>query len=133
MKAIFFTVAFFAISISTAQNSFNKEFWQQDKVFHTITTASISATTYALLEMNSNFSDMSEIEKRLISFTASMLVGFVKEGSDLLSSKSHASWGDVEANLIGALSFQAAITIPLELSKSKNTRRFRFANGFASR
>ena len=57
--------------------------------------ASLSATTFALLEMNDKSAHMSEMEKRVIAFSVSILLGFVKEGVDYLSQTSHASWRDV--------------------------------------
>ena len=47
-----------------------------------------------------------------------MLVGSIKEMIDSASS-GNASWGDMGANAVGGLAFQAAITIPINFNKKK--------------
>ncbi len=104
-----------------SQNSMHTEFWQKDKVGHAQSSFLISTGTYVYLATHKKYKHLSEFKKRLISFSIPMILGCVKELSDMPSSNNRqAQWGDMEANLIGSLAFQVSVTIPLNFKKTKS-------------
>ena len=115
-RLILITLALSFVGV-TAQNSMQKGFWKEDKRKHTVGTFLISTTTYTYLSTHKKYKNLSEFEKRLISFSTAMAIGALKEVHDIYSSKGTLEWRDMEANLIGSLAFQVSITVPLSFKK----------------
>lgn len=119
-KYIFFMMVMSFLGVHS-QNSMHAEFWKKDKIGHAQSSFLISTGTYVYLATHKKYKHLSEFKKRLISFSIPMILGCVKELSDLPSSNSRqAQWGDMEANLIGSLAFQVSVTIPLNFKKNKS-------------
>ncbi|MFC5048584.1 hypothetical protein ACFSTE_08870 [Aquimarina hainanensis] len=102
-----------------AQEHEKGEFWADDKMKHSVGSFGISAITYTYLSYHKRYQHLSELEKRVISFSTTMLVGTLKEVTDKYSSNGVASWADMGANAIGAITFQATVTIPISIKKRK--------------
>jgi uncharacterized protein YfiM (DUF2279 family) len=119
MKKALFFISFIIFSSTTGQNITNKDFWQKDKIGHSIGVFTISTATYAYLSIHKKHRNLSEFQKRLISFSTGTLVGILKEIGDSREPGNHACWGDMKANITGALAFQIALTIPLNFKSKK--------------
>lgn len=118
MKKVLFILLLITFTNVSAQN--NSKFWQKDKVGHAVGVFAISTATYTFLSIHKEHRNLSELQKRLISFSAGMIMGVLKEAGDSMQPGNKANWGDMKANTIGALSFQISITIPLVFKKRRN-------------
>ncbi|MEW7278021.1 hypothetical protein ABW636_05450 [Aquimarina sp. 2201CG1-2-11] len=119
------TVLFIALIIcigAKAQNITSTDFWQEDKIKHSIGSFGISTATYTFLSIHNKYKEFPELKKRLISLSTTMLVGSIKEMIDSASS-GNASWGDMGANAVGGLAFQAAITIPINFNNKHKRKK----------
>ena len=117
MRRLIFIILILSFVGVTAQNSIQKEFWKEDKRKHSVGTFLISTAAYTYLSTHKKHKNLSEFEKRLISFSTAMFLGALKEVHDVYSSKGTPEWGDVEANLVGSLAFQVSLTVPLSFKK----------------
>tara|TARA_R110000851_G_C12776392_1_gene534778 strand:+ start:164 stop:532 length:369 start_codon:yes stop_codon:yes gene_type:complete len=115
-KVLFLSMLISSLSISS-QKMTSENFWQEDKIKHSLATFGISTVTYAYLSIHKKHKNLNELEKRLISFSTAIFVGSLKEAIDGISSKGDASWDDMGANMVGALAFQVAVTIPLNIKR----------------
>jgi len=107
-----------------SQNMISSDFWQKDKIQHSLASFGISTFTYTYLSLHNKHKDLPELKKRLISISAALLIGGLKEVSDSFSPKHDASWGDMGANTAGALAFQVSIAIPLNIKRKKNKEKY---------
>jgi uncharacterized protein YfiM (DUF2279 family) len=119
MKKVLFFISLIVCLNTTGQNMSNKDFWQKDKIYHGITVFSISTVTYAYLSIHKKHKNLSDFKKRLISFSTGMLVGILEEVRDSMEPNNHPCWGDLKADMTGALTFQVAVTIPLNFNSKK--------------
>lgn len=120
MKRVLFFIGMVIISLDMAgQGMTSTDFWQKDKIKHSIGTFGINTVTYTYLSIHNKHKKLPELHKRLISFSTAMIIGSLKEVFDSTSSKHDASWGDMGANAVGALAFQATVSIPLNLKRKK--------------
>ncbi|MBG6129125.1 uncharacterized protein YfiM (DUF2279 family) [Aquimarina sp. EL_43] len=121
MKRILLFITILLCAEVMAQNTNNTDFWQKDKIMHSVGSFGISTITYTYLSIHPKHKNLPELQKRLISLSTTIIIGSLKEVVDSTSSNHYASWGDMGANAIGALTFQAVVTIPLNF----NTRHKR--------
>lgn len=110
----------------TGQNITNTDFWQKDKIIHSVGSFGISTITYTYLSIHPKHKELPELQKRLISLSTTIIIGTLKEAVDSTSSNHYASWSDMGANAIGALTFQAVITIPLNFTAKHKRKKERF-------
>jgi len=118
MKKVLLILLLITFTNVSGQN--NNNFWQKDKVGHAVGVFAISTATYTFLSIHKEHRNLSELQKRLISFSAGMIMGILKEAGDSMQPGNKANWGDMKANTIGALSFQISISIPLVFKKRRN-------------
>lgn len=97
----------------------SESFWEEDKIKHSVGTFGISGITYAYLSIHNKHKNLNEFQKRLISLSTAIVVGSLKEAYDNMSPNNKASCGDMQANMAGTLSFQVAITIPLNFKRKE--------------
>ena len=120
MKKVLFFISVITFISTTGQSITNKEFWETGgKVGHSVGVFSISTATYAYLSIHKKHRNLSELQKRLISFSAGMLLGILKEIGDGMEPGNRFCWNDMQANALGGVAFQVAITIPLNFNKKK--------------
>tara|TARA_R110000851_G_C12918456_1_gene550026 strand:+ start:163 stop:531 length:369 start_codon:yes stop_codon:yes gene_type:complete len=122
MKKVLFLIMLMTSLSMLSQKMSSKNFWQEDKIKHSVATFSISTVTYAYLSIHKKHKNLNELEKRLISLSTAIVVGSLKEAIDGISSKGNASWGDMGANMAGALAFQIAVTIPLNFKRKQKNK-----------
>jgi len=115
MKRVLFFIALMTFFGAKGQNMASEDFWHEDKIKHSISTFGVSTFTYTYLSIHDKYKNLPELNKRLISFSTALIIGSLKEIIDVFSARSDASWGDMGANTVGALAFQVAITIPLNI------------------
>jgi uncharacterized protein YfiM (DUF2279 family) len=120
MKKVLFFMSFITFLSTTGQNMTHKDFWQKNKIVHSIAVFSISTGTYAYLSIHKKHKNLSDLQKRLISLSTGMFVAILKEVGDDIRPGNHGCWADMKANMTGALAFQIAITIPLSFNSKKN-------------
>jgi len=113
-------ITFFGVN---CQNMINEDFWQKDKVAHSIVGFGISACAYTYLSLHNKHKNLTKFQRRTISFSVALLAGGLKEVTDSFSSKHDASWGDIGANMAGALAFQVTISIPLNKKRKGNKEK----------
>ncbi len=123
MKRILFFITVMMCFLMTGQEITTTDFWQKDKIKHSIGTFGISAVTYTYLSIHKKHKKLPEVYKRLISLSTAMAIGGLKEAIDSTSSNRYASWGDMGANAVGVLAFQATISIPLHLKPKRKRNR----------
>ena len=121
MKKVLFFISLMTFLSTTGQNMSSENFWKEDKVKHSVSVFGVSSITYAYLSIHNKHKNLNEFQKRLISLSTAIAVGSLKEVIDGISPNNEASWADMGANMAGALAFQVAITIPLNI-KSKNKK-----------
>tara|TARA_B100000809_G_scaffold265803_1_gene325805 strand:- start:4730 stop:5122 length:393 start_codon:yes stop_codon:yes gene_type:complete len=121
MKKVLIFISLVTFLNMTGQNMSNEDFWKEDKIKHSVGVFGISSITYAYLSIHSKHKNLNEFQKRLISLSTAIVAGSLKEVIDGISPNNEASWADMGANMAGALAFQVAITIPLNI-KSKNKK-----------
>ncbi len=121
-RELFFIALVISINV-TAQNITSTDFWQNDKIKHSVGSFGISTVTYTFLSVHNKYKEFPELKKRLISLSTTMLIGSIKEVIDSASSNSHASWSDMGANAVGGLAFQAAISIPINFNSKKRKKK----------
>ena len=126
MKKALFFISVITFLSTTGQSITNKEFWGRDQIGHGRGVFVISTATYTYLTIHKKHRNLSEFQKRLISFSAGMFVGIIKEIGDSMEPNNYYCWKDMQANTVGAIAFQVAITIPLNFKK-KNKRRWDIA------
>lgn len=119
MKKILFFISLMTFLSTTGQNMSSENFWKEDKIKHTVGVFGISSITYAYLSIHNKHKNLSELQKRLISLSTAIVTSGLKEAIDGISPKSEASWGDMGANMAGALAFQVVITIPLNIKRKE--------------
>ncbi|MDY8135519.1 hypothetical protein [Aquimarina sp. 2201CG5-10] len=125
MKRILFVITLMICINAIGQDITSTDFWEKDKIKHSIVSFGISTATYTYLSLNKKHKKLPELHKRLISLSTTILLGGLKEIMDSSSSNSVASWEDMGANAVGALAFQVTISIPLSF-KSKNKKEENF-------
>jgi len=121
MKKVLFFIMLLTFLGATGQNITSEDFWQEDKVKHSIGVFGISSFTYAYLSIHNKHKNLTELEKRLISLSTALVAGGLKEAFDSISPNHHASWGDMGANTVGAIAFQVTVSIPLNIKRKKKT------------
>ena len=127
MKKALFFISVITFLSTAGQSMANKEFWETTgQVGHCVGVFTISTATYAYLSIHKKHRNLSEFQKRLISFSAGMLVGILKEIGDSMKPNNLYCWKDMQANALGGAAFQVAVTIPLSFKK-KNKRRWDIA------
>ena len=127
MKKALFFISVITFLSTTGQSMANKEFWEtRGQVGHSVGVFTISTATYAFLSIHKKHRNLSEFQKRLISFSAGMFVGILKEIGDGMEPNNIFCWNDMQANALGGVAFQVAVTIPLSFKK-KNKRRWDIA------
>ncbi len=126
MKRIVLFITLLLCIEMTGQNITNTDFWQKDKIMHSVGSFGISTITYTFLSIHNKHKELPELQKRLISFSTTIIIGTLKEVVDSTSSNHYASWGDMGANTIGALTFQAVITIPLNFNTKHKRKKEQF-------
>ena len=127
MKKALFFISVITFLSTTGQSMANKEFWEvRGQVGHSVGVFAISTTTYTYLSINKKHRNLSELQKRLISFSAGMFVGILKEIGDSMVPNNRFCWNDMQANALGGVAFQLAVMIPLSFKK-KNKRRWDIA------
>ena len=120
MKKALFFISVITFLSTTGQSMANKEFWgSPGRVGHSVGVFSISTATYAYLSIHKKHKNLSEFQKRLISFSAGMFVGILKEVGDSMAPNNFYCWNDMQANALGGMAFQVAVTIPLSFKKKK--------------
>jgi uncharacterized protein YfiM (DUF2279 family) len=120
MKKALFFISVITFLSTTGQSITSKEFWKpKGQVGHCVGVFTISTATYAYLSIHKKHRNLSEFQKRLISFSAGMLVGILKEIGDSMEPNNFYCWKDMQANAVGAIAFQVAVTIPLSFKKKK--------------
>jgi uncharacterized protein YfiM (DUF2279 family) len=119
MKNILFFISLMTFLSTTGQNMSSENFWKEDKIKHSVATFGISSITYTYLSIHNKHKNLNELQKRLISLSTAIVVGSLKEAIDGISSRGDASWGDMGANMAGALAFQVVITIPLNIKRKE--------------
>jgi uncharacterized protein YfiM (DUF2279 family) len=120
MKKALLFIAVITFLSTTGQSMANKEFWEAPgQVGHCVGVFTISTATYAYLSINKKHRNLSEFQKRLISFSAGMFVGILKEIGDGMEPNNSFCWNDMQSNALGGIAFQVAVTIPLSFKKKK--------------
>ena len=120
MKKALFFISVITFLSTTGQSMANKEFWEtRGQVGHSVGVFTISTATYAFLSIHKKHRNLSEFQKRLISFSAGMFVGILKEVGDSMAPNNIFCWNDMQANALGGAAFQVAVTIPLSFKKKK--------------
>jgi uncharacterized protein YfiM (DUF2279 family) len=120
MKKALFFISLITFLSTTGQSMVNKEFWESPgRVGHSRGVFVISTATYSYLTIHKKHRNLSEFQKRLISFSAGMLVGILKEVGDSMEPNNFYCWDDMQANTIGAIAFQVAVTIPIGFKKKR--------------
>jgi len=120
MKKALFFISVITFLSTTGQSITSKEFWEpQGQVGHCVGVFTISSVTYAYLSIHKKHRNLSEFQKRLISFSAGMFVGVLKELGDGMEPDNYFCWNDMQANALGGVAFQVAVTIPLSFKKKK--------------
>ena len=122
MKKALFFISVITFLSTTGQSITTKEFWGKDSVGHSRGVFTISTATYTYLSINKKHRNLSEFQKRLISFSAGMFVGILKEIGDNMEPNNRFCWNDMQANAVGAIAFQVAVTIPLSFNKKKKRK-----------
>jgi len=128
MKKALLFISVITFLSTTGQTIIDKEFWKKShsREGHCVGVFTISSATYAYLSIHKKHRNLSEFQKRLISFSAGMFVGVLKEIGDSMEPNNRFCWGDMQANALGGAAFQVAVTIPLSFKK-KNKRRWDIA------
>ncbi len=126
MKKTLFFISVITFLTTKGQSIMNEDFWIDDKVGHSRGVFVTSAAAYTYLSIHKKHRNLSEFQKRLISFSAGMIVGILKEIGDSMEPNNFYCWKDMQANAVGAVAFQVAVTIPLSFKK-KNKRRWDIA------
>jgi len=127
MKKALFFISVITFLSTAGQSMTSKEFWEPEgQVGHCVGVFTISTATYAYLSIHKKHRNLSEFQKRLISFSAGMFVGVLKELGDGMEPDNVFCWNDMQANALGGVAFQVAVTIPLSFKK-KNKRRWDIA------
>ena len=128
MKKALFFISVITFLSTTGQSITNKEFWasNEKRVGHSLGVFYSSTATYTYLSIHKKHRNLSEFQKRLISFSAGMFVGILKEIGDGMKPNNRFCWNDMQANALGGVAFQVAVTIPLSFKK-KNKRRWDIA------
>jgi uncharacterized protein YfiM (DUF2279 family) len=127
MKKALFFISLITFLSTTGQSITSKEFWKpKGQVGHCVGVFTISTATYAYLSIHKKHRNLSEFQKRLISFSAGMFVGVLKELGDGMEAENRFCWNDMQSNALGGVAFQVAVTIPLSFKK-KNKRRWDIA------
>ncbi|WP_241448752.1 hypothetical protein [Aquimarina pacifica] len=121
MKKIVFVIVLMMFIGMNGQGMMSSEYWQKDKIMHCAVSFGISSATYTYLSMHPKHKEKSELSKRIISLSTATILGALKEVYDSTSPNNFSSWGDIGANAVGAICFQASVTIPLKLNP-KNKR-----------
>ena len=107
MKKVLFFISVITFLSTTGQSMANKEFWETPgQVGHSV-------------GIHKKHRNLSELQKRLISFSAGMFVGVLKEIGDAMEPDNRFCWNDMQANALGGVAFQVAVTIPLSFKKKK--------------
>ena len=120
MKKALFFISVITFLSTTGQSMANKEFWEMPgQVGHSVGVFAISTATYTYLSINKKHRNLSELQKRLISFSAGMFVGILKEIGDGMEPNNSFCWNDMQSNALGGVAFQVAVTIPLSFKKKK--------------
>ncbi len=123
MKTILHTFILMLCFYSQAQKMTTPDFWQADKIKHSAVSFGISTATYTYLSVHKKHKKLPELHKRVIALSTTLIVGALKEVVDSQSSTGVASWADMSANTVGALAFQASITIPLRIRSKHRKKR----------
>jgi uncharacterized protein YfiM (DUF2279 family) len=119
MKKALLFISVITFLSTTGQSIMNEDFWIDEKVGHSRGVFVISTAAYTYLSIHKKHRNLSEFQKRLISFSAGMLVGILKEIGDSMEPNNFYCWKDMQANAVGAVAFQVAVTIPLSFKKKK--------------
>ena len=119
MKKALFFISVITFLSTTGQSITSKEFWGTDQIGHSRGVFVVSTATYTYLTIHKKHRNLSEFQKRLISFSAGMLVGILKEVGDSMEPNNFYCWDDMQANTIGAIAFQVAVTIPIGFKKKR--------------
>ena len=121
MKKALFFISVITFLSATGQTIIDKEFWKKShaREGHCVGVFTISTVTYTYLSINKKHRNLSEFQKRLISFSAGMFVGILKEIGDSMEPNNRFCWGDMQANALGGAAFQVAVTIPLSFKKKR--------------
>ena len=82
MKKALFFISVITFLSTTGQSITNKEFWEIRTSWSLCWSFYISTATYAYLSIHKKHRNLSEFQKRLISFSAGMFVGVLKEIGD---------------------------------------------------
>ena len=127
MKKALFFISVITFLTTKGQSIVDKEFWEvPGQVGHCVGVFTISTATYAFLSIHKKHRNLSELQKRLISFSAGMFVGILKEIGDGMEPNNRFCWNDMQSNALGGVAFQVAVTIPISFKK-KNKRRWDIA------
>ena len=126
MKKALLFISVITFLSTTGQSIMNEDFWIDEKVGHSRGVFVISTAAYTYLSIHKKHRNLSEFQKRLISFSAGMFVGILKEVGDSMAPNNIFCWNDMQANALGGAAFQVAVTIPLSFKK-KNKRRWDIA------
>lgn len=108
-----------------SQDILTVEFWDESNhKSHLFWSFILSGFTYVIVSTHPMYSYMSKLERRLYTFLMPMLFGALKEVADSQMIGHVASWGDIQANIVGIMVFQLVISV-LNLNNRK-VEKFRF-------
>lgn len=121
MRKILFIISILTSSICSGQETCQSEFLTKDKQQHFIGSISVSGFSYLIISTHPKFKNWTRFQCRTAAFLTSTAVGLVWE------SKGVFSWYDLGANLIGNITFQGVITIPIHIGNIDYRKEKRIA------
>ena len=89
---------------------------------HCVGVFTISTATYAYLSIHKKHRNLSEFQKRLISFSAGMFVGVLKEIGDSMEPNNRFCWKDMQANALGGVSFSSSCYDSFKLQEKEQKK-----------